>query len=377
MQKYLTKVVISAFILILLLPACRREVPTPTVTRSSPISTSTPMNTSAPIAAPFVPSAGEAIFQIYENNPVLTRGETDTWDSGFVFSGRVVFHNDTYHLFYNGSTDLSIGSVAIGYATSVDGRSFTKSNENPILADDERGFDAIQVSDGVPLVEDDTWVLYYNASGQPGPGGMIGRATASSPTGPWKRLGEPVLRSGNAGSWDGGFIIPQSIISLEEGYVMYYAGGTGQPNTPAMIGRATSPDGVNWEKYDNPDTTEVPFAQSDPVLQTGASGDWDGESLWGCSVLKTSEGWEMFYGGSHSGVVKIGYATSKDGIQWIKSEKNPLLAASDDPVAAGADLQILESPSAVIEDTTYLVYYDYGFGDRSGIGVATGIMGEK
>jgi hypothetical protein len=278
-------------------------------------------------------------------------------------------------MFYNGA-HAEEGRVAIGYATSDDGRRFTKEGSNPILTGDERGFDAIQVSDGVAMVETGTWVLYYNAGVGPGPGRAIGRATAPSPTGPWSRRMEPVLRSGESGAWDGGFITPQSVVRTAEGYVMYYVGGPGQVGQPARIGRATSADGVAWSKDDDPDTAEPPFAKSDPVLQTGPTDSWDSESIWGCSVLRAGDGWEMFYAASRLGVVQIGYATSPDGVQWTRYEGNPVVTPEDDPARAELETSILESPAVVVSDSTYFLYYDYGL-PAGGIGLATGTVGEE
>ncbi|MGD2177073.1 MAG: hypothetical protein PVG71_04550 [Anaerolineae bacterium] len=306
----------------------------------------------------------------YEDNPVLTKGDLGSWDSGIVFNGRVVLRDGQYHMFYNGAGRES-ETVAIGYAVSNDGRVFTKGAANPILEGDERGFDAIQVSDGVAMVETGTWILYYNAGVGRGPGRAIGRATAPSPTGPWSRRTEPVLRSGDFGAWDGGFISPQSIIRTDDGYVIYYVGGAGQAGEPARIGRATSIDGVSWTKHDDPDTVEPPFAESDPLLWTGPAENGESEWVWGCSVLKIRDGWEMFYAVSRSGVVQIDYATSTDGIEWTRYEEDPVLAPEDDPARAELETSILESPASVATDSTYYLYYDYG-PPTGGIGLATG-----
>jgi hypothetical protein len=187
---------------------------------------------------------------------------------------------------------------------------------------------------------------------------------------------EPVLRSGEFGAWDGGFITSQSVIRTDEGHVMYYVGGPGQAGQPARIGRATSPDGVVWTKYDDPDTVEPPFAESDPILQTGPADSWDSQSIWGCSVLRTGDGWEMFYAASRAGVVQIGYATSTDGIEWTRYEENPVLAPEDDPAPAEREVSILESPTSVVSGSTYLLYYDYGL-PAGGIGLATATAGAE
>jgi hypothetical protein len=260
--------------------------------------------------------------------------------------------------------------MAIGYAVSTDGRTFTRLAAEPILTGDGRGFDARQVSSGVPLLEGNTWVLYYSAGGGPGPGSAIGRATAAEPTGPWDRGSQPVLLVGSPSQWDADFTSPEGVLATAEGYGMYYTGGTSWPESTAMIGRATSPDGITWTKYDDPDTSDAPFAQSDPVLSVGSDGSWDSISVWGCTVLETRTGWEMFYTGSDGVSVRIGYAVSPDGIHWTKREGNPILSPADDPAAAGLT-PVLQSPSVVMDGSIYVMYYDYGV-SFGGIGLAMG-----
>ncbi|MDD5326962.1 MAG: hypothetical protein PHY02_03995 [Phycisphaerae bacterium] len=78
---------------------------------------------------------------------------------------------------------------------------------------------------------------------------------------------------------------------------------------------ATSSDGLNWQTY------------PDPVL-TGTTGQWD-ERIEVSMVFKDNDTWYMLYRGhnyiglpySHA----IGLASSADGINWQKSEFNPVL----------------------------------------------------
>ena len=168
--------------------------------------------------------------------------------------------------------------------------------------------------------------LPYCAGSEKGGSAIIERTTAPSPTGPWTR-GEPVLRPGGSGEWDEGLIQPVSVNATAEGYVMYYYGC--KPGCPAMsgvFGMATSPDGITWQKYDDPSTTESPYAESDPVLQVGSPGSFDSGWILTASIRQTESGWELFYIGfnlSSSG--KVGYATSPDGIHWTKYAGNPIL----------------------------------------------------
>ncbi len=363
------RIMFAALVLVLIFSACGgratlepTNTPEPTKT-TEPTVMSVATDTPAPIKTGFTP---------YSNNPVLVPGAPGSWDDEAVFGTYVMFKDGLYHMLYNGSASPEIKPVAIGYATSPDGRSFTRHAPNPILAGDETGFDAIQVSDGVLLLETDTWMLYYNAGVGPGPGKTIGRATAPDPGGPWERGMHWVLLVGSSSEWDSGFVVPENVIATDKGYAMYYIGGTDQMDEPAMIGLATSPDGVTWTKYNDPDTTEPPFAESDPVLQPGSPDNWDSGSIWGCSALKTASGWEMFYSGSSTRGVQIGYAASADGIHWTKYTGNPILAPEADRVAIEKESFVLEAPSIIVNDPTYLLFYDYGF-PRGSIGMAIGM----
>jgi predicted GH43/DUF377 family glycosyl hydrolase len=209
-----------------------------------------------------------------------------------VWDSKVVLIDDVFHMFYTGAAEDSVG---IGYAVSTDGTEFTKHDTNPIFQSDGEGFDAIGVVNATPLLVDDTWMLFYNAiaagekySPYTGGGSSIGLTTAPEPTGPWT-TGQHVLRAGKIGEWDSGFIYPNSVIVTEDGYRMYYTAGPDPNETEMMCGMATSPDGIIWNKYDDPSTTEAPFAESDPVLQPGPSG-WEKFGV-DCSVLKTDTGW--------------------------------------------------------------------------------------
>ncbi len=338
---------------VLILSACA-PLPTPT---SSPPPASPVTESSPPPVATTTPNLQSGPITPYPGNPILTLGDPEAWDHGAVFGPRVVLTGGVYHLFYNGSSDSTLTKMAIGYATSSDGRAFTRPIPGPILAGDERGFDGRQVNRGVPVFDGHQWILYYNAGGGPGSvGKSIGRATASDPVGPWERSDQPVLIVGQPGSWDDDYIVPESVLLTDEGYVMYYTGGSRTGS--AMIGLATSTDGISWKK------------RPDPVLRPGSEGSWDAMGVWGCAVLPPENGtdWEMFYTGGGETSVAIGYATSSDGIEWNKYADNPVLSADDDPASS---IPILQSPSVIREGSTYVIYYDYG-ATESGIGVGVG-----
>jgi len=286
------------------------------------------------------------------NNPILSPGKKGEWDTGSVRFPQVVFDKGTYYLFY-GTFQTMDDPVAIGYATSSDGLHWTKFSGNPILGGSGSGFDAFGITRPVVRVEEDgTWTLYY--SGIPAPGRVfgtaIGRATAPAPNGPWTRDKEPVLQIGKQGAWDSPFLFPDSVVKDGDQYVMYYSAGF-------MVGRATSPDGLQWTKYKGPTAESGRYADSDPVLTLGAAGSWDSALAWGSSVQHSPNGWEMFYyGGSdlNGGPgIKIGYAYSADGIAWTKYQNNPIISLDkqDAPFEQFFPTFLLNA------DSTYSVYY--------------------
>jgi predicted GH43/DUF377 family glycosyl hydrolase len=269
-------------------------------------------------------------------------------------------------MFYNGSQQPHIFGypLYIGYATSHDGYNFQKSPVNPILTGDGSGFDAWQVTKAVLMVQDSIWIMYYCGREIPGigPGRKIGRATAPHPDSTWARLDTAVIKPGEAGDWDSGFIAPQSVLESDTGLVMYYMAGDGQDFQTAdtlRIGLATSTDGgYTWKKYDNPLTMSPPYEHSDPVLQPGPPGSWERRNVADCEVIKTGDKYEMFYTGSYRiGVTwfaSIGYAWSDDGIHWIKdSVNNPIFTVQDDSLTSGW----VEAPTVIIIDSLYFMYY--------------------
>ena len=307
-------------------------------------------------------------------NPVLTYGSTGNWDSDCVFLPFIFSENDSSFMFYTGTNDFSTQELSIGYAYSDDGSKFYK-HLNPIFEPDGTGFDAWAVSQSIVSKTDTGYVMYYN--GQPssttyGPGRFIGMATANHINGPWTRLEDAVLQAGGGSQWDYKWNTPNSIIEVDSGYFMYFHGMDYFPGGIGQIGLAYSSDGISWEKYDDPATTEPLYALSDPVLHIGEPGSWDDISLWGCGVIKTIYGFEMFYAAQAKTGTAIGYAFSEDGIHWEKDINFPIYYSWNDPYAISSGYTVIEFPSVYLNmvEGLYYVYYDYGPGEGE-IGLAT------
>lgn len=336
---------------------------TPTATPTlEPTATPAPTETPAPSPTP----DNEPFFKRVANISGLT-GTGAVWDSFFRDPGAVVYHDGQFHMFYNG-IDGFPRPVGVGYATSPDGIKWTIQAQEPVfslVASHTGLYNGPNLFVTSALVEDDgTWVLYYyNIQGGEFEGKQtIGRATAPAPTGPWVPDLNPVLNLGPSGAWDSRQVTSPNVIKTETGYVMYYE-GLGQK---AMIGMATSSDGVNWVKYDDPTTTEPLFAESDPVLKP-EEGAWDSRRTLDPNVVQTEAGWVMVYtstGGAKkfsAAPFEFGYATSPDGVIWTKGAENPILSSKNHPAWNAVYLVTL-----VRQAENWFLYFD----------VATGSLGQ-
>lgn len=362
-------------IILLLFTGCG-PAPTPAV-RSTPSPTQTAEPTESPTLVPTLPShtstptlsanaiptdqLDASLFRFYEGNPVLQRSDSPGWDSQFIDPGGMVYHDGMFHMFFNGIHGFP-APVGIGYATSEDGYHWTRQTDEPVLSAEalsDTNFSGSNLFVTSALVEPDgAWVLYFYTLGGSGFGGPgeVGRATAPAATGPWTIDPDPVLQPGQDGSWDEVQVSGPNVLKVEEGYLMYYDGL--RNGGASMIGRATSPDGVRWEKYNDPATNDPVFAESDPVLSPSTEG-WDSRRVIDPNVIQTSEGFEMIYlstsglGKFAPGEFAFGAATSPDGIEWTKSSQNPILSNQDHPRWSQAFLA-----SLLYVEGTYFLYFD-------------------
>jgi predicted GH43/DUF377 family glycosyl hydrolase len=113
----------------------------------------------------------------------------------------------------------------------------------------------------------------------------------------------PILTAGAAGAWDEHMIFSGSVVYAHSRYHMWYCGGR---DSIVSIGYASSHDGTTWTKY-----------EGNPVLTPGGVSDFDAH-IGGCYVLYYSNSFHMWYNAVHEGVVRIGCASSGDGINWTK-----------------------------------------------------------
>lgn len=188
----------------------------------------------------------------------------------------------------------------------------------------------------------------------------------------------PIVARGDTRSWDYTYTDPGAVVYHDGQFHMFRNGFNGWPSS-VQIGYLVSDDGVNWtEPQDDPviRTLDVDFAEiaalassvlveddgtwvlyfytwntrrgqnglsaigratapeplgpwtidAEPVLTPSGEG-WDATSVTAPSVIKTEDGYVMYYSGyDENDTQRIGRATSADGIMWIKDEA-PVLEA--------------------------------------------------
>ena len=330
-------------------------------TPNPPVPTPTLIPTRLPNAIP-KDELDTSLFHFYEGNPVLQQSNNRYWDNLYIDPGAMVYQDGTFHMFFNGINGFP-APVGVGYATSTDGYHWTRQVSEPVLSAKALSGTNLMGSNlfvtSALVEEDGTWDLYfYTLSGSTfnGPG-EIGRATAPAPTGPWTIEPEPMLSPGPDGAWDEVQVSAPNVLKTEDGYAMYYDARGSDP--ASMIGVATSPDGVHWTKYDDPSTSDPAFAESDPVLKVSEE-DWDSTRVIDPNVVMTADGVEMIYlatsgsGKFTQGEFSFGAASSPDGIQWTRSDLNPVLSNQDHPNWSQAFLATL-----LYVEGTYFLYFDF------------------
>lgn len=316
---------------LLLLSACAAPVtpvpisiPTEILITPTSQATSTPQITATPV--PF--------FTVYGDAPIVSKGQPGTWDDRFTDPGAVIYYDGMFHMFRNGFRDFPAESQ-VGYVTSPDGYTWTKQPDEPVLKTSDVPYAKIAMYASSVIHENNCWALFFytwDSNSYPSASviGRAGECIGGPAMAQWFVDTEPILQPGAAGNWDAKQVLAPHVLKTSDGYVMYYS-GVGASGIQ-MIGMATSKDEVHWTKYNDPATTDTLFADSDPVFQPAEKGAWDGAWVHQPRVFQTADGWVMIYRGvsdTRGANMKLGLATSRDGIHWERFAGNPIFKPSD------------------------------------------------
>jgi len=158
----------------------------------------------------------------------------------------------------------------------------------------------------------------------------------------WAKRQGPVLTAGPGGSWDMGGVYSPSVIWNGTTFIMYYTGVN--VTTAWAIGAAFSKDMIHWQKY-----------SGNPILTPGP-GYYDSAYVRNPSVILDQSSYKMWYRGSQplgagSKEYSISYATSSDGLHWLKYDANPVLTVN----ATNTNAFFIKQPSVIRLHSVYLM----------------------
>jgi hypothetical protein len=262
------------------------------------------------------------------------------WTESLVAEPAILLDGTGYRMYFVGYTAKMNVGVAIGVATSTDGKTFSP-RMDPVFTPAANSWYSGSVEGPAPFFSPQGVSLAFTgteASLDLTPPAQIG--VASSPDGlstfTVGNGGNPVLKRKNGTQMadcdycTDSINFPQVIDAPTQlgldggsgGKLMFFSANSSAKI--AAIGRASSPDGTTWT------------AEPAPVL----SGDIGGEAiLLAPHVLIDGTVFKMWYSFANLGDVirtngsmcdtpiQVGYATSSDGFYWVRSPSNPRAAA--------------------------------------------------
>jgi hypothetical protein len=258
------------------------------------------------------------------------RGDVNT-----TTASTVIKDGNTYKMWYSGNDGSNVPRIY--YATSSDGLTWTKQGNS------------------IPSVTD----------------GASGNSVGS-------------LGVGSGGKGDVNGTLQPTVIKDGSTYKMWYVGK--DSSNIKRIYYATSSDGLTWTKQGNsiPSVTDGASGNSVGSLGVGSSGKGDFLEIPTLSVIKDGSTYKMWYMGNDvSGVGRVYYATSADGLTWAKYD-NTIPSASNTTSTNGrvplgssgrGDDAAIWRPAVIKDGPIYKMWYSAGDGSNYRVYYATSFDG--
>ena len=298
--------------------------------------------------------AGEAFGQLAwtrdTRNPVLSGGASGAWNY-YVGMPGVLFNTDSsrYEMWFVGFAGVpgingDYRPYSIGFASSKDGINWAM-YPTPVLSPTPGTWDAYTIEAPMVIRQNGQYKMWYNSYLSPTSPGYLGYATSSDGIHWTKYSGNPVMGPGKS-AWEAGGPASCDVIPFPGGYKLWYT-GLDATFLKGNIGYATSADGIVWVR----DTV------SNPVLKSGASGQWDDGLVATPQVLQFGNTCLMYYTGFRTSTSPraAGVATSNDtGKTWTRYSGNPVLV----PSGTGWDGTWIEVGTVLQRGDTLDMWYD-------------------
>lgn len=112
------------------------------------------------------------------------------------------------------------------------------------------------------------------------------------------------------------------------------------------------------------------YKHEGPVFLPGEKGSWDAGGVFSPSVLKIDDTYHMWYSGMDGNNIRIGHATSEDGLVWVKDDNNPVVDLGED---GSFDDNLTYLPVVVYDGASFHMWYvgDPGSDGSESLGYAT------
>ncbi len=173
--------------------------------------------------------------------------------------------------------------------------------------------------------------------------------TDISASGQWTKYpGNPILSP--TPGWSPAWTIAPDVLYDNGVYKMWYQGCT---SSNCSIGYTTSSDGTTWAPY-----------AGNPVLASNRS-SWDA-SIALPRVIHDGAVYRMWYAGNGRLAIRIGYATSSDGIHWVKYGAWPVFNGT-----MAWDSLAANTPAVVKVGSLFVMYFS-GTDGSGGYGYSMG-----
>ena len=297
----------------------------------------------------------------------LAPNPATTWESDINRPG-VIYKDGLYHMWYTGQAN---NQSWIGYATSTDGKNWTRMSKTPVLSPTV-AWEKVAVM--CPSViwdeEEQIFKMWYSGGDQYEPD-AIGYATSKDGLNWTKYFGNPVFKNDPGNTWEQYKVTACQIIKEKDDYLMFYIGF--RDIDYAQIGIARSKDGINdWQRH-----------PQNPVIRPGSG--WDASAVYKPYAIFDGNQWLLWYNGRNGGVEQIGMATHegedlgfpaieertsildpqsyKHYIDSFNANDNELypgtIPNSDSWLFLSQNIPFLDCPDTTIEQTYYFRWWTY------------------
>lgn len=263
--------------------------------------------------------------------------------TGSIFDPYVFYLNGTYRMYVS---ERKMNGVDV--CISKDGIHW-KNTGKALDPDSNSGWED-KVNRVSVCCKDGKWYMWY--TGQNKVGSQIGFAISQDGYKFNRIRNNPVLSPDLP--FEEKSVMNPCVVWDEESQIfkMWYAAG--EMFEPDVLCYAESEDGILWNKY------------KEPIL-IKSDNKYDCCKVGGCDVKKlSSSNYIMFYiGYQNVDTARICMASSDDGIEWKRAERNPILS----PEKGAWDCDAVYKPAVIIRDN-WSLWYNGRSGNKEYIGYA-------